>query len=274
MIVGALLVATIAAAAGGTTSTAGDAPLPPRGLGALVALGKAVFEETGTHPLSRPFVRNALTCESCHPEAGARSRGSTLRGVAAAYPAWSPRERAVITLEDRIANCFMRSMDGVRPPPGGAVSVALATYLTWLSTGAPIAMNADAPAGPRALPKPFVDEQEVDAAAGAALYAARCAGCHGRDGDADPPLWGPRSYNAGAGFADVAKLAAWVRVTMPPGDETLTEREAVNVAAFVDSRPRPDFVLRDHLPRGPQPAPYNSRVLDEVVRAPTWPPRW
>src|SRR5512141_1454935 len=96
----------------------GVPPLPPRGLGEAVELGKKVFEETGTHPLSRPFVRNALTCESCHPDAGARTNGSTLIGSAAAYPAWSSRERTVITLEDRIANCFMRSMNGLRPPPG------------------------------------------------------------------------------------------------------------------------------------------------------------
>ncbi len=53
----------------------------------------------------------------------------------------------------------------------------------------------------------------------------------------------------------------------------MTVDEAVNVAAYVDARPRPDFVLRDHLPPGAATGAYNAAVLDEVVRAPTWPPR-
>ncbi len=247
--------------------------MPPGELGEVVALGKRLFEETRTHPLTRAYVGNALTCASCHPDAGASDQGSTLVGTAAGFPAWSPREEAVITLEDRVLNCFMRSLNGVRPPLGSKASVAITAYLTWLSTGTPIAMNPEAPFGPHGLERIRIDPAKVDLDAGRRTYEARCASCHGADGQGDPPVWGPRSYNAGSGAAQAHRLAAWLRVTMPPGDPSMTIDEAVNVAAYVDAQPRPDFVLRDHLPPGAAAGSYNATALDEVVRAPTWPPR-
>lgn len=60
---------------------------------------------------------------------------------------------------------------------------------------------------------------------------------------------------------------------MPPDEKPLDEREAVDVAAFIDAQPRPDFVLKDHVPPADRAGQYNATVRDEVVRAPTWPPR-
>lgn len=246
--------------------------LPPDELGEIVKLGKKLFEETGTHPLTRVYVGNALSCASCHPGAGASDHGSTLIGTAAGFPAWSPREEAVITLEDRVLNCFMRSMNGHRPPAGSKPSVAITAYLTWLSTGTPIAMNPEAPFGPNALARIKLDPSRVSVEAGRKVYEAKCSSCHGADGQGDPPVWGPRSYNAGAGLAMTHRLAGWLRATMPPDDPSMSLDEAVNVAAYVNSRPRPDFILRDHLPESER-GRYNATVLDEVIRAPTWPPR-
>src|SRR5690606_3627615 len=114
---------------------------PPGELGRVVALGKEIIENTGKHPLSKPYVGNALTCSSCHLNAGTDPRAATFLGVATAYPAWSPREKRVITLEDRVLNCFMRSLNGTRPPNGSEVSVAMTTYITWLSGGERLKMN-------------------------------------------------------------------------------------------------------------------------------------
>jgi thiosulfate dehydrogenase len=163
-------------------------------------------------------------------------------------------------------------MNGSRPPYGSKPSLAITAYLTWLSTGTPIAPNSEAPFGPHALARIKLDASKVNLEAGRIVYEARCASCHGSDGQGDPPVWGPRSYNAGAGVAQVHRLAAWLRVTMPPDDPSLSVEEAVNVAAYVNAQPRPDFVLRDHLPAD-ELGRYHSTVLDEVVRAPTWPPR-
>ena len=136
--------------------------LPPGELGRVVRLGEKIVKETGTHPLSKAFVGNSLTCSSCHLDAGKNLQAATFIGVATAYPAWSPREERVITLEDRVANCFMRSMNGIRPANGSELSVAVTTYITWLSSGERLAMNAKAPLGPRHVQPLKVDAKNAD----------------------------------------------------------------------------------------------------------------
>lgn len=243
----------------------GDAPvsadLPPGELGEVVALGRDIVENTGDHPLSKPYVGNALTCSSCHLDAGTDPQAATFLGVATAYPAWSPREMRVITLEDRVLNCFMRSMNGMRPPNGSEVSVAVTTYITWLSRGERLEMNPDAPLGPNHVQPLKIDVATADAGRGQTLYADHCASCHGDAGegtDDGPPVWGDQSYNDGAGLSRVDKLAAWLKVAMPLDDPYLTEEEAADIAAFVNSRPRPKFVLQEHLPAAEGLGEYNS----------------
>lgn len=236
--------------------------LPSGELGRVVALGREIVEQTGTHPLSKAFVRNALTCSSCHLRAGTDPRAATFLGVATAYPAWSPREKRVITLEDRVLNCFMRSMNGVRPPNGSEVSVAVTAYITWLSSGERLAMNPKAPLGPQHVPPLEIDPQRADPQRGKALYADNCASCHGETGQGTedgPPVWGDRSYNDGAGLSRNGKLAAWLKVSMPLGDPSLSAQDALDIAAFVNAHSRPRFVLQEHLPKAERLGEYNSQ---------------
>lgn len=65
-----------------------------------------------------------------------------------------------------------------------------------------------------------------------------------------PADLGAGSYNAGAGLADVAKLAKWVKGNMPLCHLLLSEGEAFEVARLFDSHPRIDFVLNLHLRPG------------------------
>lgn len=240
-----------------------DPPLPPGPLGETIRLGETLTRETSTHPMTKPYVGNALNCTSCHLDAGKHPEAGTFLGVATAYPAYSPREGRVITLEDRILNCFMRSCDGVRPPLGSEPSVAIAAYITWLSTDRPIAMNPERPVGPGAVPGLSIPADEADAERGGAVYAEKCAECHranGQGGKSGPPVWGDRSYNRGAGLARVDKLGAWLKVAMPPDDPDLTEQEALDVAAFVNSHDRPEFRLEDHLPPADRLGEYNAKA--------------
>ena len=80
----------------------------------------------------------------------------------------------------------------------------------------------------------------------------RCTTCHGTDGqgvavgDKKPgPLWGPDSWNDGAGAARIYTLAGIIRYAMPyldPG--SLTDEEAQHVAAFINSKPRPSYPFK------------------------------
>lgn len=235
--------------------------LPPGKLGEVVRLGREIVERTGEHPLSKPYVANSLTCQSCHLQAGQDPQAATFLRIATAYPAWSPREKRVVTLEDRVLNCFMRSMNGVRPPLGSEVSVAVTTYITWLSAGESLAMNPDRPLGPRGVPSLALPAAQADAGRGKVLYAERCASCHaddGQGGEDGPPVWGERSYNQGAGMSRNDKLAAWLKVAMPPDDRDLSEQQALDIAAWVNAHPRPKFVLKDHLPPADRLGEYNA----------------
>lgn len=248
-----------------------EADLPPGELGATIWLGKTLVEQTASHPLTKDYVKNQLTCSSCHPDAGMDPTAATFIGVAAAYPAYSPREKAVITLEDRVLNCFMRSMGGLRPPLGSIPSVAITAYITWLSQGQPIRMNPTAPLGPYSFPKLPVDPAKADLARGERIYADKCAACHGEKGEGAgdfPPVWGDQSYNMGAGLAETVRLASWLKVAMPPGTPDLPDAEALDVAAYLDAKPRPGFSLKDHLPPPDRLGVYNATVLDEVKKSP------
>ena len=54
-----------------------------------------------------------------------------------------------------------------------------------------------------------------------------------------PPLWGPDSFNDGAGLHRVLTAARFIKARMPLGEPTLTDDEAFDVAAFINSKPRP-----------------------------------
>ncbi|QDT01314.1 c-type cytochrome [Adhaeretor mobilis] len=242
--------------------TTAEGTYPAGQLGEVVRLGEEIVRRTSEHPLSKQYVGNSLNCTSCHLDSGRHASAGSFLGTAAAYPAWSPREQRVITLEDRALNCFMRSQNGIRPPNGSRVSVAITTYITWLSQGSKLQMNAEKPLGPNHTPQLNLEEFEPNKQRGATLYADLCAYCHGEDGfgsEDGPPVWGENSYNDGAGLSRVNKLASWLIVAMPLDDATLTTQEAIDLAAFVNDHQRPKFVLSEHLPEDAQLGEYNGK---------------
>src|SRR3546814_11492470 len=84
---------------------------------------------------------------------------------------------------------------------------------------------------------------------GAQVYEQNCAACHGSDGQGQrdlngklvfPPLWGPNSYNWGAGMARVNTAASFIKANMPMGQGgTPPAQEAWDAAAFTDSQAPP-----------------------------------
>lgn len=230
-------------------------------LAEVVRLGEAIVENTTTHPMSKEYVGNALNCTSCHLNNGRHEKAGTFSGTATAYPAWSPREGRVITLEDRVLNCFMRSCNGTRPPLGSEVSVAVTTYIVSLSQGQTLRMNPNRPVGPGAIKSLALAPDQADIKRGASLYASRCAECHQEDGQGDqenPPVWGERSYNDGAGLSSVENLAAWLKVAMPLDETDLTDQQSLDIAAFVNSHKRSHFELNRHLPVKEKLGEYNA----------------
>lgn len=276
---------------GGSYLLAAGAPkvYPTGELGEMVKLGEDISMHTDTHPLTKDLVGNKLQCTSCHLKGddgkpGTANNMSTWIGTATVFPAYSKREKTVQTLQDRANNCFMRSMNGKRPIIDTKASIAIATYITWLSTDMPIKMNPTAPVSPLNF-KAYINGQKKFAAIqrkathknyvnGHALYDEKCAMCHGMDGAGMgdfPPLWGKNkkgewlSYNAGAGMSKLNKAAVWIHTDMPFGQGgTLSDQEAADITLYVNAQEKANFNLKDMLLPKHEMGHYNSAVSHEV----------
>lgn len=209
--------------------------------GDMIRLGRDLF--TNTQKLRGVFVGNDLACSNCHLGEGANPMAAPVWATPVDFPKYRGKNRHVNTFYERIAGCFSYSMNGTPPLPQSKVAVALESYMKFLSTGIPsraVLKNR----GYVYIPAP---EAEPDFTRGEKVYAARCAMCHGKDGQGlkvsertvFPPLWGPNSYNWGAGMHDLEKAAGFIKHNMPLGNANLTDAEVWDVVVFMNGHERP-----------------------------------
>src|SRR5512132_2398029 len=157
-------------------------------------------------------VGNSLRCASCHIDGGLRRDAMTWIGSYARFPQYRARSGKVDLIEDRINDCFERSMNGSRLHPEGRDMHDIVAYLAFLSSGIPVGAEMDGQGLPRLQP------QKGDPARGASAFKSTCTRCHGENGQGTvlaPPLWGPRSYNVGAGMARINTAASFIHGLMP-----------------------------------------------------------
>jgi thiosulfate dehydrogenase len=81
---------------------------------------------------------------------------------------------------------------------------------------------------------------------GGAIFAAQCAACDGSKGkgvgSTIPPLWGPESFNGGAGMYGIENMAVFVVRHMPPRSPgSLTPQQAFDVSSYIHTKPRPKY---------------------------------
>lgn len=217
---------------------------------ASVRRGKALLAFTRD---SLPnHVGNRLQCVYCHPDNGTRRNAMPWVGVYARFPQYRSRVGGIQVIEDRINDCFQRSMNGKPLVPESRDMRDIIAYMAFLSSGYPVFAQVEGQSFPR------VPVLAGDTVRGAATFVAKCSVCHGANGagtDVYPALWGDGSYNIGAGMARVQTAAAFIRVAMPqsaPG--TLTDQEAYDLATYINSRPRPDFPGKElDWPKGDPP---------------------
>ena len=253
----------------GAAAVAAAAPdpdaLPDDAFGRAVRYGRDLIVHTSAligpdapDPAQR-YAGNGLECENCHLAAGTKPFGQPLARAWAAFPTFIPRDGAVRTLADRINGCLERSMNGRSLAETSAEMAAMLAYLRFLNQRPPGEPANAPPTPPLALP-----ERPLDPAHGGQVFAQQCAACHGQDGlgqrldartaavqrrrYAVPPLWGPDSFNDGAGMARPITAARFIRANMPfgtdPAHPALGVADAFDVAAFVETQPRPHFPRR------------------------------
>jgi thiosulfate dehydrogenase len=207
-----------------------------------VLLGEKIFDNTPKY--AAQYSGNTLSCRNCHTDRGRNPASSPLWAAAPQYPKYRSKNRMINSMAMRIAGCFRYSQNGKPPPADSPEMLALMTYANWLATGLPIGITPKASGYP-ALAAPA---QPPDRQRGRTVYEANCAVCHGATGQGSefagaqviPALWGPQSYNWGAGMHSVDNAAAFVYANMPHGAAgMLSKQQAWDVAAWIDSQPRP-----------------------------------
>lgn len=255
----------------------------------LVEYGKQLAERTFAHigpEVSNQKLRyagNNLACVSCHEASATKPFAMPWVGVSATFPQYRGREDDISTVEERVNGCMERSMNGKALPLDSREMKAFTTYISFLSKDVPVGATIQGAATVQSK----MPNRRADLAAGATVYAAKCAVCHGDDGqgkrvgtagDAQgytfPPLWGPDSFNTGAGMNRLAMATRFVKHNMPLGanhDATqLSDDEAYDVSALMVSKPRPvkanlevDFPARWNKPVDAAFPPYLVGTADQ-----------
>lgn len=296
------VVALGAAAAAAQTLASWQAPdierLPNDPYGQMVRQGRDLMEHTYRYigpeakdPAKR-YAGNNLACSTCHVAAGTKKFGNPWVGTFVSFPQYRGREDAVSTTEERINGCMERSMNGRKMPADGPEMKAMVAYLQFLSTGIPVGAKLEG----TGVPPVKLLARAADPVAGKQVYAAVCQACHGdsgqgvrrgRPGDGEgyqfPPLWGPDSYNTGAGMARNMLAAGFIKANMPSGvthaSTVLTDEQAFDVAAYINSQPRPvkpgleaDFPARRNKPVDSAFPPYTPGFSAEQHRYGPWQP--
>lgn len=246
-----LLCAAVGLAASASLSAAEPRPsftppsaasLPDDEFGKAVREGEQIFLHTPK--LAGKFVGNDLNCVSCHLDAGRRPDSAPMWAAYVLYPAYRAKNGHVNTLAERLQGCFRFSMNGKAPPADDPTLTALQTYMFWLASKAPTGVKLEGQ-GYRKLPPPA---SKADYVRGSKVYAQYCALCHGAEGQGQkngkywvfPALWGPDSFNWGAGMHQIGNAAGFIKANMPLGQAgMLSDQEAWDVAYFMNAHERP-----------------------------------
>jgi thiosulfate dehydrogenase len=195
-------------------------------------------------------ISNGLNCQNCHLDAGTRNWGNNYGAVTSTYPKIRDRSGGLETIPKRVNDCFERSLNGKALDTTSKEMQAIVAYINWLGKDVE---KGEKPKGSGIRELAYL-ERAADPIKGKVLYQAQCQSCHGANGEglmaldgseySYPPLWGEHSYNAGAGLYRLSRFAGYIKDNMPFNQAThklplLTDEEAWDVAAYVNSQPRP-----------------------------------
>ena len=255
-----------------TPSTPDGAPVPmvlpdpatiPTGpAGDAIRRGRLLAEQTST--LLPDHSGSDLACKNCHLAAPGHGPGTVALagpwvGIEQRFPQYRARSGKDDTLEDRINDCFERSLNGSRLTTGDARMTDLVAYMTFLGTALPTPSKNVEGMG---MPKLEV-ARAANTVAGHAVYDVKCLACHGAGGAGVvangvavfPPLSGTRTFNIAAGMARQQTAAGFIHTHMPLGQgNTLSTDEAWDVAGYVAQLDRPDFANKSRdWPKGHKP---------------------
>jgi thiosulfate dehydrogenase len=229
---------------------------------ALIKYGKELITNTSKYLGPKGSVKqitNGMNCQNCHLEAGSKIFGNNYGAVYANYPRYRARSGSEEDIYKRVNDCMERSLNGKPLKNDSREMQAITAYINWL--GKDVSKGTQ-PEGSGVYNLTYLD-RAADPEKGRVVYEAKCQSCHQANGEgvmnsdgiaySYPPLWGKNSYNIGAGLYRISRFAGYVKYNMPLGASheftMLTDEEAWDVAAFVNSQPRPEKDLSKDWPK-------------------------
>ncbi|WP_209137971.1 MULTISPECIES: c-type cytochrome [Niastella] len=205
-------------------------------------------------------ISNGMNCQNCHLSAGTKPWGNNYSAVASTYPKYRERSGSMESIEKRVNDCLERSLNGKALDSNSREMRAIVAYMHWLGAGV---AKGKKPLGSGINSLKNLD-RPADPEKGKLVFIEKCQLCHGANGAGIrdttlgtgyvyPPLWGPGSYNIGAGLYRLSRMAGYVKDNMPfgasHGNGQLTDEQAWDVAAFINSQPHPHKDLSKDWPQ-------------------------
>ncbi len=242
--------------------------IPANAEGKLISYGRELVIHTSKYYGPKGIISketNGLNCQNCHLDAGTRPYGNNLGSTFTTYPKYLPRAGHVVTVYEKVNECFLRSMNGSPIDTNSKEMSAFVAYIKWLGKDF---NKGEKLAGSGGIKAPHFIDRAADPDKGKIVFEKLCARCHGSNGDGQftadvlkdetkqqggtataedlyyyPPVWGEHSFNGIATLYRMGKLAGFVKNNMPYpvnyNSSVLTDEQAWDVAAYINSRQRP-----------------------------------
>jgi thiosulfate dehydrogenase len=202
---------------------------------------------------------NGMNCQNCHLDAGTKPYGNNYGSVFSTYPKYRARSGKEEDIYKRVNDCLERSLNGKALKNESKEMQAIKAYIEFIGKNVP---KGEKTKGSGIFDLPLL-ERPADPKKGKELFAAKCQSCHQSDGKGllasnnieytYPPLWGNNSYNHGAGLYRMSRFAGYIKYNMPQGatylNPLLSDEESWDIAAFVNSQPRPKKDLSKDWPK-------------------------